>query len=257
MNIRALIVDDEPLARKSIKRLLADEQDISVSGECGTGCEAIKLIQEASPDLLFLDIQMPEIDGFEVLHSIDVEQMPSVIFITAFDEHALKAFEVHALDYLLKPFKQERFKQALQRARAQLAEGGARETAPGLTALLTKLRAEQSRLNRFMVKGSNRIVFVKATEVDWIESAANYALLHVGDKTHIVRETMHALELKLCPKTFQRISRSTIVNLERIKELQPMGKGQYVIILTTGKQLTMSRGIRDLEQALEPTAAAP
>ncbi len=252
MNIRALIVDDEPLARTRIRRLLADEPDISVLAECGTGREAIRIIQEASPDLLFLDIQMPGLGGFEVLQSISEDRMPIIIFVTAYDQHALKAFEVHALDYLLKPFKQDRFKKALDRARAQLAKGGAHETDPGLTAFIRKLRAEQSYLSRFMIKSSHRVVFIKPSEVDWIESAANYALLHVGDKTHIVRETMQALEVKLSPKQFQRISRSVIVNLERVKELQPMGKGQYVLILTSGKQLTMSRGIRDLQNALEP-----
>lgn len=252
MSIRALIVDDEPLARKRIKRLLADEADISAIDECGTGRDAIKIIQDASPDLLFLDVQMPEIDGFKVLQSIREEQMPVVIFVTAYDQHALKAFEVHALDYLLKPFKRDRFKRALERARIQLAKGGGYEAHAGLAALIAKLRADDNYLSRFMVKSYNRVVFIKANEVDWIESAANYALLHVDDKTHIVRETMQALEVKLSPKIFQRISRSVIVNLERVKELQPMGKGQYVIILVNGKRLTMSRGIRDLQHALEP-----
>jgi two-component system LytT family response regulator len=252
MSIRALIVDDEPLARKRIKRLLADEADISAIDECGTGRDAIKIIQDASPDLLFLDVQMPEIDGFKVLQSIREEQMPVVIFVTAYDQHAVKAFEVHALDYLLKPFKRDRFKRALERARIQLAKGGGYEAHAGLAALIAKLRADDNYLSRFMVKSYNRVVFIKANEVDWIESAANYALLHVDDKTHIVRETMQALEVKLSPKIFQRISRSVIVNLERVKELQPMGKGQYVIILVNGKRLTMSRGIRDLQHALEP-----
>ena len=253
MKIRALIVDDEPLARKRIKRLLADEPDISVIGECGSGLEAIQAIPEVRPDLLFLDIQMPEFDGFEVLQSIQAKPLPAIVFITAYDKHALKAFEVHALDYLLKPFRQERFNQALQRARTQLAKPGTDEINPGLAALIEQLQAENNYLDRFMIKSSNRVVFVKAGDVDWIESAANYALLHVGDKTHVVRETMHALESKLSPKTFQRISRSAIVNLERIKELQPMGKGQYVILLANGKQLMMSRGIRDLQHALEPS----
>jgi two-component system LytT family response regulator len=252
MSIRALIVDDEPLARKRIKRLLADEADISAIDECGTGRDAIKIIQDASPDLLFLDVQMPEIDGFKVLQSIREEQMPVVIFVTAYDQHALKAFEVHALDYLLKPFKRDRFKRALERARTQLAKGGGYETHAGLAALIAKLRTDNNYLSRFMVKSYNRVVFIKANEVDWIESAANYALLHVDDKTHIVRETMQALEVKLSPKIFQRISRSVIVNLERVKELQPMGKGQYVIILVNGQRLAMSRGIRDLQHALEP-----
>jgi two-component system LytT family response regulator len=252
MNIRALIVDDEPLARKRIKRLLADEPDVSVIGESGSGREAIKLIQESSPDLLFLDIQMPEVGGFEVLQSISVEQIPIIIFVTAYDQHALKAFEVHALDYLLKPFKQERFKKALEHVRIQQAGKGSHKPNLGLATLIGKLQADTNHLSRFMVKSSKRVVLIKADKVDWIESAANYALLHVGDTTHIVRETMQALESKLSPKLFQRISRSVIVNLERIKELQPMGKGQYVIILTNGRQLTMSRGIRDLQQALEP-----
>ena len=253
MKIRALIVDDEPLARKRIKRLLAVQPDISVIGECGSGRGAIEVIPETHPDLLFLDIQMPEFDGFEVLQTIRVKPMPAIIFVTAYDQHALKAFEVHALDYLLKPFKQERFYQALDRARRQLAKSEMAEINPGLAALIDQLQTEKHYLDRFMVKSSSRVVFVKAGEVDWIESAANYALLHVADKTHVVRETMQALETRLCPKTFQRISRSAIVNLERIKELQPLGKGQYVILLANGKQLTMSRGIRDLQQALEPS----
>jgi two-component system LytT family response regulator len=252
MNIRALIVDDEPLARKRIRRFLTEEPDMSVIDECGTGREAIQAIEEKPTDLLFLDIQMPGISGFEVIQSISAERMPFVIFITAYDQHALKAFEVHALDYLLKPFKQDRFQKALERARVQLAKRGDGESDPGLAALIRKLRADQVFLNRFMIKSSNRVVFVKTSEVDWIESAANYALLHVGEKTHLVRETMQALETKLCPRTFQRISRSAIVNLERVKELQPMGKGQYVIILNNGKQLTMTRGIRDLQTSLEP-----
>jgi two-component system, LytTR family, response regulator len=252
MNIRTLIVDDEPLARKRIRRFLSAESDVSVIEECGAGREAINIIEETSPDLLFLDVQMPEIDGFEVLQSIHLERMPTIIFTTAYDQHALKAFEFHALDYLLKPFKQDRFKRALERVRAQLAKGSARETSAGLATFIRKIQAQQSYLSRFLIKSSNRVVFINATEVDWIESAANYALLHVNDKTHLVRETMQALEAKLCPKTFQRISRSVIVNLERVKELQPMGKGQYVVILTNGKQLTMSRGIRDFQNALEP-----
>lgn len=251
MNIHALIIDDEPLARKRIKRLLAQETDISIVGECGSGTDAINTIRETSPNQLFLDIQMPGMSGFDVLQAIPEEQMPAIIFTTAYDQHALKAFEVHALDYLLKPFKQERFKQALERARKQLIKDDRAQVNPGLAVLASELRNAKNYLDRFMVKSSDRVVFVKTADVDWIESAANYALLHAGDKTHVVRETMHALETKLSPKTFQRVSRSAIVNLERVKELQPMGKGQYVIILSNGKQLTMSRGIRDLQQALE------
>jgi two-component system LytT family response regulator len=252
MSVRVLIVDDEPLARKRIRRLLGSEPDIAVVGECGSGREAIEAIQELSPDLVFLDIQMPGIGGFEVLQSIPAEHMPAIIFVTAYDEHAVRAFEFHALDYLLKPFKQDRFRKSVERARAQLAKGDTSEAEPGLVALLDSIQTERKLLHRFMIKTADRVVFIRADEVDWIESAANYALLHVADKTHLVRETMQALEAKLCPKTFQRVSRSAIVNLERIKELQPMNKGQYIIILSTGHRLTMTRGIRDLQQALDP-----
>ena len=252
MNIRTLVVDDEALARKRITRLLAEEPDVTVIGECGSGREAVTVIQETAPDLLFLDIQMPEVSGFEVLQSIPEAEMPIIIFVTAHDQHALQAFEAHALDYLLKPFTQARFKHAVGRARIQLTKSATIEVNQGLAALLGKFRAERNYLSRFIVKSSSRVVFVDAPQVDWIESAANYAILHVGEKTHIVRETMQTLESKLDPKTFQRISRSVIVNVNRVKELQPMGKGQYIILLANGKQLNMSRGIRDLEQALQP-----
>jgi len=252
MSIQSLIVDDEPWARQRIKRLLAAEPDIAVIAECGSGPEAIQIIHEKAPDLVFLDIQMPEMDGFEVLQRINAQKMPVIIFITAFNQHALQAFEVHALDYLLKPFKKERFKEAMNRARIQLAKNGAFEFDRGLAALIKQLGPPQNHLSRFMVKSSSRVVFVKAGDVEWIEAADNYVLLHAGGKTHIVRETMQALEIKLNPEIFQRISRSVIVNVEWIQELQPMGKGQYVIILSGGKRLTMSRGIRDLKQALEP-----
>jgi len=254
MNIRTLIVDDEPLARKRIRRLLAEEPDVTVLAECGSGREAIRAIQETPADLLFLDIQMPGVGGFEVLQSIPLDRLPIIIFVTAHDQHALKAFEVHALDYLLKPFKQDRFKAALARARAQIAQQAPIEIQTGMADLVTKLRAEQNYLTRFMVKTPSRVVPVKASEVDWIESAANYVLLHAGDKTHIVRETMQALEARLSPKIFQRVSRSVIVNLERVRELQPLGKGQYVMILHNGRQLTVSRGIRDLLESFDPSA---
>jgi two-component system LytT family response regulator len=252
MNIRALIVDDEPLARKRIRALLREEPRIAVIGECGAGREAIRVIQAESPDLLFLDVQMPEVGGFDVLQALARHQMPLVIFVTAYNQHALKAFEVHALDYLLKPFTRARFAEAVERAIEQLAKSPNGNGDSGLAALLKSLRPEASYLSRFLVKTPSRVVFVDAAEVEWIESAANYALLHAGARTHVVRETIRALEKKLCPESFQRISRSAIVNLKRIKELQPMGKGEYIVVLDNGKQLSMSRGIRDFEQALQP-----
>lgn len=253
MKIRTLIIDDEPLARKRVRHLLMEEPNIEMIGECSSGREAIEAIRETAPDLLFLDIQMPEIDGFEVLQAISDGRMPWIIFVTAYDQHALKAFEVHALDYLLKPFKRERFKASVDRARTQLRNAGTTgvEAHPGLGALIEKLHSGQGQLTRFMVKSASRVVFVKAEEVDWMESASNYVLLHAGEQTHIVRETMQALESKLCQKTFLRISRSVIVNLERVQELQPMGKGEHVVVLTNGKKLTMSRGIRDFQKAME------
>ncbi len=252
MNIRSLIVDDEPLARKRIAAFLNDMPGISVIGECGTGREAIKLIREKSPDLLFLDIQMPEVGGFDVLQAIGRGKMPIIIFTTAYDQHALKAFEVHALDYLLKPFSRRRFAEAVEHAREQFGNLNNRGPDPKIAALIETLRPDQRHLSRFVIKSSQRVLFVKAADVDWIESAGNYAVLHAGAQTHIIRETMQALEKRLCPGSFQRISRSVIVNLSRIKEIQPMGKGEYIVIMMeTGKQLTMLRGIRDLERALE------
>lgn len=248
--IRTLIVDDEPLARKRIRRFLAGEPGIEIVGECGSGREAIEQISALNPDLVFLDIHMPEVDGFKVIRHIPRQKMPLVIFITAHDQHAIEAFEVHALDYLLKPFSQERFKITLARARERLADTGA--STASLAAFAKQFSSGKNYLDRFIVKASSRVFFVKAADVDYLESAGNYVLLHVENKTHIVRETMSALEAGLDPKHFQRISRSLIVNVERIKELQPMGKGEYVVLLTNGKQLSMSRGIRELFNALSP-----
>lgn len=251
MKMQTLIVDDEPLARRRVRNLLKDELDVTIVGECGTGRQAIRLIQELSPSLVFLDIQMPEIGGFDVLQALGSGQPPVVIFTTAYNQYALKAFEVHALDYLLKPFTRARFAEALGRARTQLAGAASLKPDPRLASLLEQLRSEQRYLSRFVVRSSSRIVLINATDVDWIESADNYALLHVRRETHLVRETMRALEEKLSPTCFQRISRSAIVNVSRIKELQPMGKGEYVVLLDNGTRLTMSRGIRDLQRALD------
>lgn len=255
--IEALIVDDEAPARARVREVLADEPDIVVVGECTNGREAIAAIEQFRPDLMFLDVQMPEVTGFDVLRSIPVEQMPSVVFTTAYDQHAVEAFEYHALDYLLKPFKQARFKAAVQRVREHLAKrdsnrNGTDAADSRVMELLQRLRPERSYLSRFVIKDASRVLIVKASEVDWIESAANYALLHAGDRTHIHRETMRSMEEQLCPSQFLRVSRSAIVNLERIKELRPMMRGEYVIVLQNGKQLTMTRGIRELQRALSP-----
>lgn len=252
MNLQAVIVDDEAPARDRVRDLLAGESDIAVAAECANGREAIAAVGEHRPDLLFLDIQMPQVDGFGVLRALPANHLPAVIFTTAYDQHALEAFEVHALDYLLKPFKQSRFKAALQRAREHLRKRGSDDTDTRILALLERVRPARTYTTRFVIKTASRVVIVKADDVDWIESGANYALLHVGDKTHLLRETMVALEEQLSPSQFLRVSRSAIVNIERIKELQPMMKGEYIVALHNGKQLTMSRGIRELQRALEP-----
>lgn len=252
MTFQAIIVDDEAPARDRVRDLLAGEPDIAIAAECASGCEAIAAIGTHRPDLLFLDIQMPQVNGFDVLRALPAKQLPAVIFTTAYDQHALEAFEVHALDYLLKPFKHARFKAALQRAREHLQKRGANDSDTRLLALLERFRPARTYTTRFVIKTVSRVVIVKAGDIDWIESAANYALLHVGDKTHLHRETMRSLEEQLSPEQFVRVSRSAIVNIERIKELQPMMKGEYIVTLHNGKQLTMTRGIRELQQALGP-----
>jgi two-component system, LytTR family, response regulator len=252
MALQVIIVDDESSARDRVRDLLADEPDIAIAAECANGREAIATITALRADLLFLDIQMPEVNGFGVLRALPATSLPAIIFTTAYDQHALEAFEVHALDYLLKPFKAARFKAALRRAREHLQRRQAGETDNRVLALLERFRTMRTYTTRFVIKNASRVLIVKADEIDWIESASNYALLHVGDKTHILRETMRCLEEQLSPEQFVRVSRSAIVNIECIKELQPMTKGEYVVILHNGKRLTMTRGIRDLEQALGP-----
>ncbi len=244
--IRTLIVDDELLARERIKRFLALERDLELIGECAAGHEAVTAIQTLKPDLVFLDIQIPELDGFGVLKAIGVEEMPAVIFVTAYDRYALQAFDVNALDYLLKPYNRERFRKAVERARAQLSNGARGELNERLLSLLENFKTESPRhLERLMIKSSGRVFFLRTEELDWIEAEGNYLRLHVGRESHLLRETMNRLATKLDPEKFLRIHRSTLVNIERIKELQPLFSGDYVVILRDGKQLTLSRSYRD------------
>jgi two-component system, LytTR family, response regulator len=243
--IRALIVDDEPIAREGLRTLLSAETGIEVIGECRNGREAIKAIREQVPDLVFLDVQMPRLGGFEVIAEIGAAQMPAVVFVTAYDQYAIKAFEIDALDYLLKPFDEERFQKTLTRVKQHFQGGAVHELNERLSALLKRLdRAEPKHLERVVIKSAGRIFFVDVAEIDWIEAAGNYAQLHVGDKAHLLRETMDALAAKLPADRFLRIRRSVIVNAERIKELQPLFKGEYQIILHDGTQLTSSRRYR-------------
>src|SRR5712692_744928 len=242
--IKTLIVDDETLARRRIRRLLATESDVEVVGECGDPQKAVSFIQERNPDLVFLDIQMPGIDGFGVLESLAPQQVPAVIFITAFDQYALRAFEVHALDYLLKPFDRERFERAVARAKKQIRRPDD-ELHERLLALLEDLKPGQKYLERLVIKSGGRIFFMRAEEIDWIEASGNYVRLHAGKESHLLRDTMNGIEGRLDPARFVRVHRSTIVNLDRIKELHPWFRGDHVIILRDGTRLTLSRGCRE------------
>ncbi|MBI4661774.1 MAG: response regulator transcription factor [Verrucomicrobia bacterium] len=250
MKIRTLIVDDEPLARERLATLLQEEADIEIVGQCADGQEALAAIRSAAPDLVFLDVQMPELDGFGVVAALPRVQVPAVIFVTAYDQFAVRAFEVNALDYLLKPFDRERFQTALRRAVDQILRHEPAEINRRLTQLLAELKRDTKPLERLVVKTEGRVLLVKTDEIDWIEAADNYVSLHVGNESHLHRETMAALERKLAPNQFLRISRSTIVNVERIKELQPMFHGDYVVILRDGTRLSLSRNFRDRVQHL-------
>ena len=242
---RVLIADDEPLARDRLRTLLAREGWVDVVGECGDGVAAIAAIQDLKPDLVFLDIQMPGATGFEVIDAVGPSNMPPVVFVTAYDRYALRAFDVRALDYLLKPFDRERFQQALGRARQRLYHEPPGELERRLLALVKDLKESPQRVDRFVVKSGGRVYFVRAEEIDWIEAAGNYVKLHVGSESHLLRETMTGIEAQLDPDAFFRIHRCHIVNIERVRELQPWFNGEYVVCLTTGAKLTLSRGYRE------------
>jgi len=243
--IRTLLVDDEPLARERLAGLLANEQDIEIVAQCRDGEEAVTAIVDHEPDLVFLDVQMPQMNGFEVIEAVGGERMPPVIFVTAYDQHALRAFQVRALDYLLKPFDRERFSEALQRARRQIERDETGDLGRRLLALVKDLRRDQPRAERLVVKSGGRLFFLRTDEIDWVEAAGNYVRLHVGTTSHLLRETMNAIEGRLDPEKFFRIHRSRIVNMERIQELQPWLNGEYAVLLRTGTRLTLSRGYRE------------
>ena len=250
--IRTLIVDDEPLARRNLRVLLEKDPQIEIVDECRNGREAVKAIKALSPDLIFLDIQMPELDGFDVLARVGPERIQAIIFVTAFDQYALKAFEVHALDYLLKPFDDERFAFALRRAKSQIEAREINRVSKRLLALLEERESQRESstsdknyLTRLMIKSAGRVVLLKVDEVDFIEADGNYAKLHVGRKAHLLREKMHDLEGRLDPAKFVRIHRSVIVNLDRIKEMHPHFNGDYIVVLEDGRQLRLSRTRRE------------
>lgn len=240
--VRTIIVDDEDLARERLRSLLERQPEIEIVGEASDGKSAIELIESKKPDLAFLDVQMPELTGFEVLEALDADKRPNVVFVTAHDKFALKAFDVHAVDYLLKPFDRERFQTALRRALEKIRPAEQRSAA--IDEVLREVRPAKP-ADRLLVKSSGRVLLIKIEDIDWIESADNYISLHVGKEAHLMRETMNSVEGRLPPDKFMRISRSTIVNLERIQELQPMFHGEYVVLLRNGAKLTLSRGYRD------------
>ena len=241
---RALIVDDEPLARRRIKQLLARDPDVEIAGEGGNGRDAIAAIQDLGPDLLFLDVQMPEIDGFDVLEAIDPAKLPFVIFVTAYDQYALRAFEVSAVDYLVKPFDRPRFERALQRAKSRLATERGSDLNRQTLALLEELKARSSHIERLVVKAGGRAFFLKTEEIDWIEAEGKYVRLHVGKESYLLREAISSMEAQLDPKRFPRIHRSTIVNIDRVRELQPWFHNEYRVILKDGTELMLSRSCR-------------
>jgi two-component system LytT family response regulator len=242
--IRTLIVDDEPLSRQRLRDLLAAEPDFTLLGECGDGLQAVAALAQQPCDLVFLDVEMPGLDGLQVARRLGAGEGPAVIFVTAHDCYALPAFEVHAVDYLLKPFDRERFRQALMWARATIRRD--REGAPAdlPPATLGDLRGGRRPATRLTVKSSGRIYLVKTEDIDWVEAAGNYLRLHAGTTTHLLRETMNSLEGRLDPERFWRIHRSTIINVDRIRELQPLFHGDYVVILEDGTELTLSRTYR-------------
>jgi two-component system, LytTR family, response regulator len=241
MTLNVLIVDDEPVARRRLRRLLRAHHDVGIAGECGDGASAVEMVRAQTPDVVLLDVQMPELDGFEVLRELSSAPMPQIVFVTAHDQYALRAFEVHALDYLLKPIQADRLALAIDRVRARLSE---RRQQPDqrIVALLETLAPAPKRPERIPVRSGERLLMIDLRDVDWIGAADNYVVLHTGSKQHVLRETMNKLEQQLDPERFVRIHRSTIVQIDRIRELIPDFHGDMVVVLKDGARLTLSRG---------------
>jgi two-component system LytT family response regulator len=262
--IRVLIVDDELLAREGLKKLCERDPDIEVVGECADGRAAVAAIEQIEPDLLLLDIQMPSMDGFEVLSAVGPERMPQVIFVTAYDQFALRAFEVHALDYLLKPFSDRRFFDAIARAKQAMRQAGQNDLRARLLALLEAVGFEEqwvgelphagmdartaipSFASRIAVKDRGRVVLVRTDEIDWIEAADYCAKLHVRENAYVIRESMKSLAARLDPAHFFAVSRSAIVNLDRVREIQSFARGSHIVILSDGTRVTLSRARREV-----------
>ena len=250
MTIRAAIVDDEPLARRRIRNLLAEAPDVEVVAQCANGKDAIESLEESPPELLFLDIQMPEVDGFDVLQAIGVGRVPAVIFVTAYDQFAVRAFEAHALDYLLKPFDDERFAAALERARERIRQQQRRDLDRRPQALLENVRGDQGYLRRLVVPSGHRSIFIRTEQIDWIEAEGNYVRLHVGSRTYLLRENLTRITSALDPETFCRIHRSTTVNIDRIQAVESLFHGEYLVVLQDGTKLASGRSYRRSLHAL-------
>jgi two-component system LytT family response regulator len=247
--LSACIVDDEELARRGVRSRLSSHDDVEVAAECASGREAVEALRQREFDLVFLDVQMPGLDGFDVIEAVGPEVMPVTIFVTAYDEYALRAFDVHALDYLLKPLDEERFAEALDHARSRIAEQEAGQFGERLAALVSGPEpeaAEEGPTDRFVVKSGGRVTFVKAEDVQWVEAAGDYVQLHTAEKTHLLRKTMKEMEAALDPDQFLRIHRSTIINVDFLREMRPYGSNnEYTVVLKDGTKRKLSRTYRD------------
>jgi two-component system LytT family response regulator len=243
LRIKALIVDDEPLARDRIREMLKEHPEIEAIGEARNGREAIDSVLNHKPDLVFLDVQMPDLDGFDVLQNLDVEKLPLIIFVTAYDQHALRAFDVHAVDYLTKPFDRKRFAEAVDQAKVYMKGAKEPDTARILS-MLQELRASARYLERFAIKNGEKVFFVRAEDVDAIEAQGNYVRLSLANSSHLLRDTLNNIESQINPRRFVRIHRRTIVNIDRVKEVQTWARGEYRVVLFTGAHYTLSRGYR-------------
>lgn len=243
--IRTLIVDDESLARERIRDMLASDPAIEIVSECANGEEAIEAIQRFSPDLVFLDVEMPGMDGFAVLDGLPADRIPTIIFVTAYDQYAVRAFEVYALDYLLKPFDRERFEKAVARAKVHITSERSDALSERILRAIEDIKTKPVHLERLVIKMNGHVFFMKAEEIDWLEAEGNYVRLHSGKESYLLRDTISALESQLDPKRFIRVHRSAIVNVDRISELQPWFHGEYRIVLREGVQLTLSRTYRE------------
>jgi two-component system LytT family response regulator len=249
MNLRAIVADDEPMGRQRLVRLLQAEPEVEVLAACETGEQALDAIRSHTPDVAFLDVQMPGLDGFGVVESLGPDEIPAIVFVTAHDTYAVRAFEVHAFDYLLKPVDEERLRTALARVRER-STAPVEDTSQRMLALLERLHARDRGLERLVVRTQERAFFLKTETIDWIEAAGKYVHLHVGKTTHAIRGSMASLEQELDPARFVRISRSAIVNIDRIQEIQPWFQGDHVVILQDRTRLTSTRGYRETLQRL-------